>query len=275
MSATIPLRTTLRYADLVADVSGGDDSRPPIVLLHGLTFDRRTWWPVLDELERIDPDRRVVAFDLPGHGDSPAATCYDLEVVVEAVHRAVTAAGLERPVIAGHSMSAVLATIYAAYHPTSAVVTVDATLRVGPFGEFVRSLEPELRGPRFPAVWEGVFEPSMHAELLDPDAQAIVRRSSRPRQELVLGYQRELLELPAGELEGRAHVVLAVLRAARLPYSLIAGDGVTEQDRRWLTERMPHAAIEVWPGTGHFPQLGDPRRFARHLAETPRNVPAG
>jgi pimeloyl-ACP methyl ester carboxylesterase len=55
---------------LAADNDYG--ARPPLVLLHGLTFDRSLWRPSLAELRRIDPGRRVLALDLPGHGASPA-----------------------------------------------------------------------------------------------------------------------------------------------------------------------------------------------------------
>jgi pimeloyl-ACP methyl ester carboxylesterase len=268
MPAAIFDRLTTRHGDLAATSCGHDDERRPLVLLHGLTFDRTSWQPVLDELDAVDPARRVIAVDLPGHGGSAPAACYDLEVVAAALHAAVEAAGIDHPVLVGHSISAVIASIYAALYPTAGVVAVDTTVRVGPFGQFVRSLEAELRGPDFPAVWAGVFEPSMHAELLSPPRQELVRSTSRPTQDLFLGYQRELLELPVAELEGRAHVVLAVLHAANRPYWLIAGDGVSDDDRQWLLARLPHAHIEGWPGTGHFPHLADAHRFAERLAAT-------
>jgi pimeloyl-ACP methyl ester carboxylesterase len=46
------------YAGLAADDLGRSDDRPPLVLLHGLTFDRRMWRSALAELEAIDPGRR-------------------------------------------------------------------------------------------------------------------------------------------------------------------------------------------------------------------------
>jgi Predicted hydrolases or acyltransferases (alpha/beta hydrolase superfamily) len=58
-------------AGLAADDYGLSDDRAPLVLLHGLTFDRSLWRPSLAELSRIDPGRRVLALDLPGHGASP------------------------------------------------------------------------------------------------------------------------------------------------------------------------------------------------------------
>ena len=45
----------------------------PLVLLHGLGFDRRMWWPVAAELA---DESLVIAVDLPGHGRTPRrSTC--------------------------------------------------------------------------------------------------------------------------------------------------------------------------------------------------------
>jgi pimeloyl-ACP methyl ester carboxylesterase len=268
MTTTSPtLRSTTSYAGLAADDSGVSDARAPLVLLHGLTFDRTGWRPVLDELDALDPGRRRVAFDLPDHGDSPPLPSHDLEAVAAAVHDAVDAAGLDRPVLVGHSISAPIASIYAALYPSAGVVAVDTSLNVRPFAELVRPLEPALRGPGYHDAW-AQFETSMHAELLPLEAQEIVRAMSRPSQDKFLSYQRELFEVPIAEIEGRTHMLLAVLRAKGLPYWLIAGDGVGPDDERWLLERLPQAMVETWPGTGHFPFLAHPRRFAERLATT-------
>jgi pimeloyl-ACP methyl ester carboxylesterase len=84
-------------------------------------------------LQRIDPGRRVLALDLPGHGESPDWTSYDIESVADGVHRAVEQAQLQSPVVVGHSISAVIATVYAARYPSSGVINVDQSLQVAPF----------------------------------------------------------------------------------------------------------------------------------------------
>ena len=59
-----------------------------------------------------------------------------------------------------------------------------------------------------------------------------------------------------------------------MPYLLVAGaelsPGVAEQ----FCTVVPQASAEVWPDTGHFPHLAQPRRFAALLAATGR-WPAG
>src|SRR5687768_14316132 len=106
------------YAGLAADDLGRGDDRPPLLLLHGTTFDRRMWRPALTELETVDPGRRALAIDLPGHGESPESSSYTLSALAERIHAAVVEADLKDPVVVGHSGAAGTATLHAVEHPT-------------------------------------------------------------------------------------------------------------------------------------------------------------
>ena len=257
------------FARLAGDLNGDPDYRAPLILLHGLTFDRAMWRPALAELATIDPGRRVLAVDLPGHGRSPAWPSYDAEGVAEAVHRAALAAKLPAPVLAGHSAAAVIATVYAARYPARGVVNVDQWLQIEPVARLIQSQAGQIRGPGFPAIWE-MFEASMHTELLPRPAQQLLRSARYLRPDLITGYWRELLERPVADLAGDVAAVLADLRAAKLPYLFIAGHDVEPDYRAWLGHVLPQARVTVWPGSGHFPHLAHPRRFAECLAATAR-----
>src|ERR1700754_4305798 len=139
------MRDTQYFGGLASDLFGTADGRPPLVLVHGLTYDRRQWGPLLDQ---VGPGRQVLTLDLPGHGGSPRGESYDLDKVAAAIHSAVTEAGLSAPVFVGHSIGGVVATIYAATYPTRGVVNIDQPLLVGRFGDILRQAEPTLRGPR-------------------------------------------------------------------------------------------------------------------------------
>lgn len=101
------------FADLAGVLDGDVDDRAPLVLLHGLTSTRAMRQPALTELHAITPARRVLALDLPGHGGSPAWPDYDIEGLAGSVYRATGAAGLRPPVVVGHFLGAVIATVYA------------------------------------------------------------------------------------------------------------------------------------------------------------------
>jgi pimeloyl-ACP methyl ester carboxylesterase len=237
------------------------------MLLHGMTFDRTTWRDIIPELQRIDPGRRVIAIDLPGHGQSPEQSAYELGDAAAQLHRVVQQAGLTAPVVAGHSAGGLLASIYAARYPTRGVVNIDQPLETAQFAMFVSSLAERLRGPEFPAVWQ-MFYDSFHVELLPPAVQDLVRATCRPRQQVVLGYWRQLLEQPPAETTALVEQATAALRAAGVPYLHLAGDDLDPGYRQWLGVHLPAATVEVWPRTGHFPHLADPQRFARRLAGT-------
>jgi pimeloyl-ACP methyl ester carboxylesterase len=111
-----------------------------------------------------------------------------------------------------------------------------------------------------------MFAASMHIELLPAAGQQLVRSSSQPRQDLVLGYWREVLDRPASELADMVGAALTAVRAAGVPYLVIAGDDPEAGYRQWLAETLPDATVTVWPGSGHFPHLAHPGRFAACLA---------
>jgi pimeloyl-ACP methyl ester carboxylesterase len=260
-------RTVRTLAGLAADDYGDSDHRPPLVLLHGLTFDRSMWRPALAELHAFDPGRRVLALDLPGHGESAAWSSYDVEGVADGVHRAVDEAELESPVVVGHSIAAIIASVYAIRYPTSGVINVDQPLQTAAFARMVQSLADKLRGPAFPAIWE-MFVASMHIELLPESAQNLVRSTCRPDQDLVLGYWRELLERPVDELADQAAEGLKAARESGVPYLVVAGAELEPDYQDWLDKMLPLATVTVLPGSGHFPHLGHPDDFAECLAAT-------
>ncbi|CAM5512557.1 MULTISPECIES: alpha/beta fold hydrolase [Streptomyces] len=189
------------FGDPAGELHGtADDVRPPLLLLYGLTFDRRHWGPFLAQLPA---GRRVLAVDLPGHGASPQSTSYAPDDVAAAVHRAVTAAGLDTPIVVGHSIGGLLATVYAAGHPVRGVVNIDQPLLPGPFGELLRQNEELLRGPEYLRLWERLTA-GMGIDSLTPAARDLVRTATTPRQDLFLGYWHDLLSRSVGGRDPRA-----------------------------------------------------------------------
>ena len=121
----------------------GDGDAEPLVLLHGFGGDLNNW---LFNTEALAAGRTVYALDLPGHGESAARDSYSMDEVVDHVHAAIVEAGLQAPVVVGHSISAVVATVYASRLPTRGVIDVDQSLQVEPMAELVQSIADRLRG---------------------------------------------------------------------------------------------------------------------------------
>jgi pimeloyl-ACP methyl ester carboxylesterase len=263
-----PIRSDQLIAGLAADTVGVDDERAPLVLLHGLTFDRTMWQPALDDLARIDSGRRILNIDLPGHGESPPRDSYDGLSVVHAVHAAVTAAGLDTPVLVGHSASGVTATFYAGHYPTRGVINVDGAPDVAGLAP-LRAVAAHLDDRRFTALWQQLLH-TMHVELLPSTAQELLRRTSTPDRELVVGYWQNFLQPTMTELTEGINEQFAVLRRAATPYTLVTGAPLSDTYLGWLRTALPNVRVENWFNSGHFPHLAHPHRFAQLLRQTAR-----
>ncbi|MFC8076444.1 alpha/beta fold hydrolase [Streptomyces sp. NPDC057307] len=255
--------TTL--AGLSADLHGASDARRPIILLHGLSYDRSQWGPLIGELDAVDPGRLVLALDLPGHGGSAPRPSYHLDEVALQVRDAATEAGFDTPVVVGHSLGGALATVYAAAHPAAAVVNIDQPLLAGPFRDVLLRAEPVLRSPAYGEVWEAMLR-SMQIDLLPPAARELVSTATTPRQDLLLGYWDEILTTPADVLAEQRTRDMGVLRNRGVAYHHVSGAELPPPYRQWLETVLPDVTVTVIPGSGHFPHLARPVEVAKILA---------
>ncbi|MGY6159203.1 alpha/beta fold hydrolase [Paraburkholderia strydomiana] len=98
-----------------ADGAAANDALP-LVLLHGIGSGAASW---VQQLEALGANRRVLAWDAPGYGmstpvapESPVAADYAsvLTEWLDALH-------IERCVLVGHSLGAIIAGAFAAVHP--------------------------------------------------------------------------------------------------------------------------------------------------------------
>jgi pimeloyl-ACP methyl ester carboxylesterase len=240
---------------LAHDLEG---TETPIVFLHGLTFDRRTWRPIVD---RLGDAAQSLAIDLPAHGES-AGDPMPLEQVAAEVHDLVTSLGLDSPIVVGHSMSGAIAFLYASTYPTRAVVTVDSGPEVQQFAEFVQQLEPMLRGPGFAQAWTQ-FETTLGLERIPEPVRSLVLETHEVRQDVVVGYWEQLFQSGPAELQAW---VDEIIENVQVPCLGIFGRLLTDGERERFG-RIPEVQLEEWEGAGHFVHLVDPERFATRLRQ--------
>ncbi|MCS5497090.1 alpha/beta hydrolase [Cnuibacter physcomitrellae] len=117
-------RTRGAEVDLAFRVRG---SGPAVVLLHGTSANHAVWEPVGDALEGT---ATVIALDQRGHGrsDKPVSGYTGADFADDVV-RVLDALGLDRAVVAGHSLGGRNAWLAAARHPSriTGAVVVDYT----------------------------------------------------------------------------------------------------------------------------------------------------
>jgi pimeloyl-ACP methyl ester carboxylesterase len=93
--------------------TGGD--KPPLVLAHGFSDDGLCWTPLVQQLER---DFDAVMVDTRGHGRSEGPDSgYGYTAYADDLLGVITALGLRRPPVLGHSMGAATALALAGLHP--------------------------------------------------------------------------------------------------------------------------------------------------------------
>jgi pimeloyl-ACP methyl ester carboxylesterase len=255
---------TLHYLDW------GPAEAPPVVLLHGITGHARVW----DHLAARLPDRRVVALDQRGHGDSDPAPDDDYRVGAMADDVAALAGSLhlERFSLIGHSMGGRIAIRYAADHAArlERLVIVDIGPDIAPAG-LKRVREMMAQSP----------------ERIESEEWAVqyIRRAN-PLQDLEMLRERVhhgLKRLPDGGLtwkyaeglrrmmrDGPREVVdlWEPLPRITCPTLIVRG---TESDilapavAKKMLERLPDGRLVEIRGAGHTVPADRPDEFVRQI----------
>jgi pimeloyl-ACP methyl ester carboxylesterase len=155
----------------VAYRTWGPAGAPGIVLVHGGAA-HAGWW---DHIAPQLTGHRVAALDLSGHGDSDRREEYDPLLWAREVVAVAAAAGLDRPVVVGHSMGGWVAVTVGVEHTAdvAGVVVIDSPLNDRPPDE------ERLRERRRP-----------HRVYPTP-AEAVAHFRTLPPQDVVLPYVRE------------------------------------------------------------------------------------
>jgi pimeloyl-ACP methyl ester carboxylesterase len=285
-----PERRVLRLADPPLEVHALEHgSGAPVLLVHGSGMSAATWAPVLAEL----PDRRAIAFDLPGFGRS-APYSYTgrplREHAVAQLSSVLDALGLERAAIAGTSLGGMWGLAMAMTKPER----VSAVISLG------------MPAVAFPGVRRDPFFTILTTPVLGRLAKHAPTpksaRAARKAMAKVLGERalertpdeyfdvvRLGMAQPAWPAAMRTHLNLALrvgrprpenaftddeLRSITTPVWQLWGDGDVyggPDIGRRAAELMPNARIEVIRG-GHAPFLDDPGRCAELIREATATV---
>lgn len=232
----------------------------PLLLLHGITEDHRTW----DEIAPLlGQDARVIRIDLPGHGASSPLPEYSAFTLGSAVASFVKGLALsDPPRVVGHSLGGLLATLLGALVPVRSIVNVDQSLRLGPFMELVRKIAPRLRGPELCDALNEEMELLAGPRLSERIRKELRAYRVEARRPVVHGLWLPLVDQDEAALSA---TLLPVLAQVRAPYLSLHGDDPGPGYAEWLRAAIPQAQVEVWPGLGHWLQRIEPARFAARV----------
>jgi pimeloyl-ACP methyl ester carboxylesterase len=236
---------------------------PPLLLVHGLGDERTIWQPLVD---RLAPWFRCVSLDLRGHGDTTGGVDFDPFGLQRDVDAVISDAGLARAVLIGHSLGGFVATTYAATHARKvrAVINLDQPLALDALARAV--------GPYQAALHEGEVEQTLMSVLallgFGPLAQSFIERLENTRaalhKDVVLGVWGPAL---ADDLLPALTRMDALLGQIVAPYLCLLGRDIDPVYAQWFETRLPQAALESWPGLGHFLHLVEPDRFVERVRQ--------
>lgn len=123
---TSPVRDEYIIArDLTFHYVQWGDQGTSLLCVHGITGNAFSFQALADDLSK---DHRVIAYDLRGRGDSDKPESgYGIATHAEDLAELIDALELDRPVIMGHSLGAMIGVYFAAYYPQklSKLVLID------------------------------------------------------------------------------------------------------------------------------------------------------
>lgn len=220
---------------------------PAMVFVHGWTCNHTYFRPQADH---FGTTHRVVSVDLRGHGmsDQPDDG-YTVGGFADDVAWVSRELGLDRPVIVGHSMGAVIALELAARHPDlpGAVVMVDpAPIVVGPeLAPMLTGLVDAFKGPDHVEARRGLIEGMLFIADDDPTVKA------RITDEMLAAPQAVAAACFDGIVSWDGP---AALQAVTCPV-LNIGAAAPINDGRVMAELCPTLVNGQTVGAGHFNQL--------------------
>ncbi|WP_037412126.1 alpha/beta fold hydrolase [Candidatus Solirubrobacter pratensis] len=254
-------------------------SGPALLLLHGITNSSQTWERAAAELA----DRfTIIAPDLLGHGRSATPRGdYSLGAHASGVRDLLTALGVDRVTVVGHSLGGGVAMQFAYQFPERCERLV--LVSSGGLGREVHLL---LRAAALPgADWVLPLLTSRGVRGVGRGVAAALRHGHvAPRGDIgVLASGLASLH-DGGSRQAFLHTLRSVIDtggqrvsandrlhlAAVLPTLIVWGERdsiIPSSHGQAAHDAMPGSRLEIFPGAGHMPHHDDPGRFAQVLAE--------
>ncbi|MGR3712964.1 MAG: alpha/beta fold hydrolase [Shimia sp.] len=248
----------------------GDASAPALVLLHGASGNTRDF--TFEIADMLAENYRVIVFDRPGLGHTPALAANGVTIVDQAavLSQAAALIGAEKPIVAGQSFGGAVTMAWAVHHPdriAAAVSIAGATYPwEGSLSGFYARLADPWKGPvvaRLISAWAsedyvaasiaGIFAPQKAPETYA--AYVAVPLILRPSSLLANAQQRH-------SLREELHVLAPRYKDLTLPVEIVHGDvdttvGINVHSTR-MVEDIAGANLVGLQGIGHMPHHTNP-----------------
>jgi pimeloyl-ACP methyl ester carboxylesterase len=255
MDGKIERKTCLAPDGVEIVYSAAGAGEPALVFIHGGLADR-TFWDA--QLQVFAWDHRVLAMDLPGHGESGAnRKKWGIPEFGADVRAVVDAEKARRVIIFGNSLGGPVAIEAALLLPGRALGVVG----VDTFRDFSRITEEEVkqRAELFRRDFAGGIK-EMVRQLFYPDADPAIiadaeRRMARSSPDAAYAMFLSMAGYDPGASARRLSVPLRAVNGDLYPTDLAA-----------IRRIKPDFDAVIMTHMGHYPMLERPEQFNRHLA---------
>lgn len=223
-----------------------------LVLIHGWSCNMDYW---RDSIADLAKRNRVIAIDLPGHGqsDKPQIT-YSMDFFARAVDAVLRDAKVERAVLVGHSMGTPVARQFYRKYPqqTLAIVIVDGALRSFGDKKLLDGLIAGLRSPNYVDTGRQMFAfmagPHLSAEI----KQRIQTSFENTPQHVLVSAMEGMADASIwGEDKINVPVLAVMAKTPLYPANI-------EESYRAIA---PNLEFQMWEDVGHFLMMEQPAKF--------------
>jgi 3-oxoadipate enol-lactonase len=245
----------------------------PLLLVHGYPLDRSMWTPQLDALGDV---ARVIAPDLRGFGESPAAgETMTMDDYAWDLARLLGTLDETSAIVCGLSMGGYIAMAFATKYPAAVRGLILANTRAGADGDAARDARraaiEKVRTEGVGAIADAML-PKMLTEATRaarPDLAAEVRAMmARQSPGGVTAALRGMMERPDRT---------SWLPSIDVPTLIITSDGdalIPQTEGAALAQAIPRSKLVVIPGAAHLSNVENPNAFNTAVREFLATLPS-
>ncbi len=231
---------------------------PTLVLVHGWTCNLGFW---KGQAGPLSTAMRIVAIDLPGHGESDRPEiAYTMPLFARAVDAVLRHAKIEQAVLAGHSMGTAVVWQFARLVPakTLALIAVDGSFRAFVTTEADRQKwAARYKGQDYKTAMAGVID-NLIGKLEDPSlAREIKTEMLKTPQHVASSAAYEMSDPRIFTTEPKLGVPVLAIYADAPHWSA--------NYKKAIEAFIPKLDYQTMSGVGHFLMMEKPADFNRRV----------
>ncbi len=229
-----------------------------IIFVHGWTCNAGFW---KSQTSYFGDKTRVIAIDLPGHGESDKPkTSYTMDLFARSIEAVMRDSGVAKAVLVGHSMGTpVIRQFYRRYpEKTIALVIVDGAVRtMFPDKAAADKFADQLRSPDYQKTATQMVS-FMVQPMRDPAMKEQVKTSMLSTPQYVAVSAMEGMMDPTIWSDDKINVPTLAVMAKQPAW--------TKEYEDYANNLIPNLDFKVWDGVSHFLMMDKPDEFNSTLS---------